>query len=291
MGLAKNEDYLDLNYPNVRAILIHEQIPIRVNGAIILGSVVGNDDNIMCNLITNHLNENHTNVFKCLNHENLPTQYAMLLLRLCALPKLNYILRTVRPSAITKLTEKFNQNILDTALNILKLQHVPESIMPRSTILQQLQLPYRHGGFGLNNVQTISHFAFLDSISQCLQLDFNTHKLFYTPSNTLAVALSTSIDFTIQHTRIDTHKHADVLPPSFELFMSHYHTRNPPAYIHSLQKLFTDEAHKQTSTALCNNFSNSVFHTARLKCITAQGATLWKSSIPTDSLSKLKNID
>ena len=45
------------------------------------------------------------------------------------------------------------------------------------------------------------------------------------------------------------------------------------------------------SKALCKNFENNVFHTARLKCITAIGSWNWKSGLPIDHLSKLSNID
>ena len=287
-----NNYFLDHHYPNVRPLLISNEIKIKINGAIILGSVVGNNDELMCNLLTQHISENHTNVFKCLNHNELPTQYAMLLLRMCALPKLNYILRTVRPSAIALLTRNFDKNVIDTALNVLKLCHVPPSIMSRENIIQQLRLPYKMGGFGLTNVLTTSHFAYIDSVARCLFLDNTTHKLFSHPSTLLTTQLQLSIDFSLNETKLSTHPvHKLLLPVTHHAFICHFSKHQISESVKSLQSTLTSEAHKQSNIALCEMYEGNDFNTARMKCITAKGACRWKSALPVENLCKLSNQD
>jgi len=246
----------------------------------------------MCKLLIEHLSENHNNAFTCLNHHDLPTQYAMLLLRMCALPKLNYILRTVPPSAISLLTKNFDGEVIKIALNVLKLNHVPESIMSRDIIIQQLRLPCRLGGFGLTSVQNISHYAYLDSLSHCLFLDNTTHKLFQHTPLSLNNAIQSSLDHTFITTNLDTHvDYKSLLPHTYTDFISKCKTTIIIFGKKSMQSCITYEAHKKSSIALRNYFEGNVFHTARLKCIIASGSSLWKSALPLDNLSKLSNID
>ena len=146
-------DALDLMFPFARDNLRSLGIPIRLNVASLLGSFVYRDDQCL----GDHLRTSVMpftrlrNALPVMKHERMPTQYAMLMLRYCLVPKLSYLIRTIRPSALEPVCQTFDNLIMDTAFDLLTLNDVPASSMPKSMMRDQLQLRCRMGGFGLTS--------------------------------------------------------------------------------------------------------------------------------------------
>ena len=94
----------------------------------------------------------------------MPVQVAFTLLRTCAIPLVNYWMRTTPPTASYKLAEEFDKLVLQTASNILALPS------PLSTAAKhQLNLPVKKGGFGLRSMMQLADVAWISAMGQAIQ--------------------------------------------------------------------------------------------------------------------------
>src|ERR1700722_14925484 len=66
----------------------------------ILGTMVGLDDKKIQTWILETVKSSQAQLFTSLLHEYLPVQCAMAVLRLCTVPKMTYLMRTVRPALL-----------------------------------------------------------------------------------------------------------------------------------------------------------------------------------------------
>jgi hypothetical protein len=87
----------------------------------------------------------------------------MLLLRMCGIPRMNYLTRTVRPSALVSAARHFDNAVRETALLKLKLNTLPD-VEQQSDAYNQLTLPIRLGGSGLTVMSDIMHTAYISSV-------------------------------------------------------------------------------------------------------------------------------
>src|SRR5208283_6119134 len=89
-----------------------------------------------------------------INHTNeLSVQNSMCMLRLCMVPKLMYLLRTVRPSAMRTIVDAFDAAVIKAAYTILQLHDITNSDM-KARVDAQLHASLRTGGFGLTRMST-----------------------------------------------------------------------------------------------------------------------------------------
>jgi hypothetical protein len=65
----------------------------------------------------------HNQLFATLLNSSLPVQPAMAILRLSALPKMGYLLRTIKPSITAKAAALFDAKVIETAIAKLRLPH------------------------------------------------------------------------------------------------------------------------------------------------------------------------
>jgi hypothetical protein len=91
----------------------------------------------------------------------LSAQSAMLLLRQCAVPQLNYLLRCTPPSCVREQAETFDRLLSQTAIAKLAVQEDELT----DTAARLLQTPLRYGGFGLTAAVRTSPAAYLGSLA------------------------------------------------------------------------------------------------------------------------------
>ena len=121
----------------------------------VLGSFIGPN----LHKISQHLQDNSDSLTLILQRLNdpqlqIPTQSAYLILRKCALPKINYLCRTLGPAAAT-VTDTFSRQILAT---MAKLGGCNKATAPLWT------LKLKHGGLGLLLPSTLLAPAYLSSL-------------------------------------------------------------------------------------------------------------------------------
>lgn len=263
---------------------IRERATICVDGACLLGSAVGRTDDILHRLLVQQIGTTHDDMFKRLLNRDLKIQSAMLLLRQCMIPKLNYILRTVRPSATARITAQFDSQALECSFNMLEMNRTKISETFKDQLIAQLRLPCKMSGFGLRSSAMVAPFAYLDSASRAVHLDHITNQLFTaSQSSSFRHAIDECISSVNEQC---SPKFADVkklIPESVNAFLHRYQRNEKDEnYIHYLQKVFTHEAEKQQFRALFSTFSSSEYHSARLLATSAKGASMWKTAVPVD---------
>ena len=125
-----------------------------------LGALVGSDD-VATSKWALEKAQSHDQLFAALLHPALPVQHAMGILRFCAIPRMNYLTRVVRPDLLRPACEYFDRKVFETALTKLGL---PSTLTDEAhTLLTQ---PIRLGGFGLRPMVRVSPAAYWSSVSQ-----------------------------------------------------------------------------------------------------------------------------
>jgi hypothetical protein len=130
-------------------------------GAVIAPDTAAEEEHVMKILL------NATEMFfKRLNSGKLSAQMAMLLLRSSGILKMNYLIRCMPPGSISGLTREFDNHIINSAAEILGLKpaEFEDDGKPYNT-RQKLQLPMRHGGWGLISTTLKSPVAYLASLA------------------------------------------------------------------------------------------------------------------------------
>ena len=290
---------------SVRGRLKQHKIPINVDAAFVLGSAIGiNGSKVKQELLKEFSFTSLEKTLHVLSHSQLPVQYAMLLLRLCIVPKLTYIMRTVPPTFLSEITHQFDQLITSTAAHLLRLLDVSEDDLPLKHLLTYFSLPCSYGGFGLTNTHLISKFAYLDSISRCISFDKNWLNMFE-PTPTPFVSKSILQALSIQYRFEGLNKY---LPNTVTDFLHKYTSHNPDPYgdlidedetlklRKSLQSKLSYAAYNKLHTQLVDNWkekdnSNTMFHLARMNSIRAPGASKWKTAVPCEQACRLNNSD
>jgi hypothetical protein len=138
-----------------------EGIEVVFDSADLLGSAVGATPHHIETCIQKSLLKINNELIDRITHTSMPAQHAMLLLRNCLLPRLNFVLRTVTPTAITEITRLFDTSLITACKTILQLHQ------SRMTPQQHIQLTLRcgQGGFGLTPTSITRFFAYLSSLA------------------------------------------------------------------------------------------------------------------------------
>jgi hypothetical protein len=121
--------------------------------------------------IKNHIRqvvENAQPLFDALAHPAMPKQIALLLLRLCGVPKVNYLSRTLPPRLLAQGAQTFDERVLETANHILNISPTHNDI-PLDT-KAQINMPLRFAGLGLRPATRSSKVAYWSSVAQAAPL-------------------------------------------------------------------------------------------------------------------------
>lgn len=95
--------------------------------------------------------------------DDMPIQTAMVLLRMCLAPAMNYYLRCIVPACIADEAAQFDRRVVEAAMAKLDLDESQRT--EQSTTLLQRKL--RDGGFALVPAVRTSPAAFLGSLAAC----------------------------------------------------------------------------------------------------------------------------
>lgn len=146
--------------------LSRHQIPIQDKCASVLGSVVGIDDTSIKQKLNNMVMK-QKDIFNAILCPQMPVQEAMHLLRVCCVPKMDYLIQTVRPSLVQEAAATFDAMMMDCAMRKLGLTSLSGRTMER--VRAQLEEPLKYGGLGLRSATGSMHNAWLSSHTRTVQ--------------------------------------------------------------------------------------------------------------------------
>ena len=126
------------------------RIPLLRGAVPLLGSMVGLDPVLRQESASKRV-QSMEPFFQALLHPLFTTQASILLLRVCALPKLNFTCRTLPSKLTLPACAAFDENVLGAAMTALRLN---KNSLPAEA-LSLLTLPLCHGGFGLRSMVAI----------------------------------------------------------------------------------------------------------------------------------------
>jgi hypothetical protein len=149
---------------DVLATLAERNITLHRDWLEVVGSVVGRDENAIRAGVTATLGSDDGTpaLFQRLQLDELSVQSALLVLRQCGVPQMNYALRCTPPPCIRLAATAFDELVIGAAQNKLRLQH--DEVEQRTT-QHLLRAPLRHGGFGLASARQTSPAAYLGSVA------------------------------------------------------------------------------------------------------------------------------
>jgi hypothetical protein len=98
--------------------------------------------------------------FDLIADDRLPVQHAMLLLRVCGIPKINFLSRSLPPRLTLNAMKVFDELVLRAALSKLGVSS------PSDSALKQLALPISRSGFGLRRFEITCFPAFWSATAQ-----------------------------------------------------------------------------------------------------------------------------
>ena len=133
-------------------------IPINSTAIKLLGTPMGRDTKAVAAMIVDIAKE-HEQLFLALN-TGMPPQEGTLILRLCALPRMQYLCRTVPPSIMEEALKLFDALVERTLLSCLEINKSSLSDVAQN----QLHLPIKLGGLGFRQQLQVSPGAFLASV-------------------------------------------------------------------------------------------------------------------------------
>ena len=226
----------------------------------------------------------------------MPLQTAMLLLRSCMVPALNYHLRCVAPLCIDDEARLFDQRMLTAAMDKLGLDEAERT--ERTATLLQRKL--RDGGWGLTSAVQASPAAFLGSLAAC-----TTEPSFapYCDADTplpASTQLHGWLDDSMQRVRRaaegDQYR-ADIeplLPATAGAFFAHYTTHDSTST--ALQRTLNAKANQSTLQAAVQRMKEQVRRGekdewAHHKAITADAAWGWKLVRPEAPDLRLSDVE
>ena len=140
-------------------------IQLHHNWVGVVGAVVGRDDAAVRTGMRDTLAAagNYDAFFRRVQLDDMPLQTAVLLLRHCMVPCMNYYLRCTAPSCIEDEARQFDERVMEATMNRLGLD---EGERHERTITL-LQRKLRDGGWGLTAAVRTSPAAYLGSLAAC----------------------------------------------------------------------------------------------------------------------------
>jgi hypothetical protein len=276
----------------VRTSLAHHNIEYHHDWIGVVGAVVGRDDDAIRRGIRHIMldNSGHAVFFDRLQLPELNIPTAMLLLRMCMVPSMNYLLRCTAPVCIEDEATRFDQRMLNAAMDKLEL---PDQERGENAI-GLLRSKLKYGGWGLTSAKATSPAAFLGSLAACA--DEATFIPLHTSSIPDSSQLHGWITDSVQRVRQAASDACDeILPPTADTFFSYYTRTNPPA-ADSLQSALHAKAISHQNGAAMKQLKQQSREgdkrpLAHRKAITAQAAWAWKMAVPLGPRVRLSDTE
>jgi hypothetical protein len=280
---------------NVLDTFAEHNITIHHDWMEVVGAVIGCDDESIQRGVREVFNsEGNDAFFNRLQSPDMPVQMTMLLLRQCAVPQMNYLLRCTPPPCIAALAGEYDETIVNSAWDKLEIRRSEVTDETRRILTMKLT----YGGFGMSPTLTTSPGAYLGSVAAA-----RTAKVFdaYTDPGDPPTPLpaTTQLHGWLQHS-IDkvmttTPPLKDSLPPSASSFFSFY-TNAKSSLSSSLQHIISMQATTFSYVASLElaremKKQDGGSKIAHMKAYSAPKASVWKSTTPTTKELQLTDVE
>jgi hypothetical protein len=231
----------------------------------LLGSYVGADDTTATAIVKDVV-ESCYPLLDALTHINMPSPFAMLLLRHCITSKVAYLTRVTRPEVTRMALLQLDKRILTTLATKL---HLPPPDALSTTTVSLIRLPVSLGGLGLASAADSAPAAFLASV--CLSLPHVTIQ----PQAPYAVSLARA------HATVLTPGTgvvaSDKLPSTVEALLTTY--SQPTPLVDGLQHHIQLQASKHIQRAILASYTSNAQRAALLSASAPHAGTP-STSIP-----------
>ena len=221
----------------------------------------------------------HDPMFELLKHHKLPTQVATLLLRVCGLPRVNFLTRAL-PVNVTELAmRRFDESVMSVLHTKLSLpQNLPDAAR------KQLTWPIRLGGRGLRSFERVrwaAHWGALALAASDLQR--------IVPEDPIARLASPTMQTIIQlHQTLRTQgavvRDKEFINDPMDFFTAY--SNQPPL---KLQRLITRDVEDKEFGSTVDR--SEVVDKARLKSVSRKYAGAWIMAVPTYGDLSMTDVD
>ena len=264
--------------------------------------VHGNDSSLGARLGINHTSladwvqpqvTDHVPVIEAISDPRLPTQVAMLIARVCILPKVNYLTRALPPIATKHAMADFDSRLERAIISRLQL---PNPLPDKANFI--LHQPIRNSGLGFRSMASIVEAAYWSSsvqsapivepiitnstrnrdTIQCVQ----ERTACFNVLQSLGAAVTPRPD--VPPTDVDWQP----LPHSPDLLASHYQGLDTSG-LH-LQRILTRSIEDVAFACFITSNRCTRLDRARIKACKAKGAGLWKTTVPTTQYLHLDDL-
>ena len=147
--------------PTTTDWLERNHVKLETRAAKVVGAPIGRDVAAM-QALAEECARRHDEFFRLLCHNSMPAQEALLLLRVCGLPRFSFMLRVTSQEVHLPASKVFDQKMRHTLLNILGLDAEDFT----SKMGARSRLPLSKGGFGLREQTFVSPFAVVSASAQ-----------------------------------------------------------------------------------------------------------------------------
>jgi hypothetical protein len=152
-----------------------------------LGGIIGFDTQVMVDWCLAQV-KLHDRLFSAIIHPSLPSQSALLILRMSALPRLDYLTRVLPPSVLNAAMVSFDAMVLQSVIRKLQL---PSPLSDEAQSL--LRLPIRMGGCGIRSLLSVAPAAYFGAMAIAAPFILNTINLFiHAPPEDASPSLSSA---------------------------------------------------------------------------------------------------
>ena len=273
-------------------------IQLHHNWVGVVGAVVGRDDAAVRTGMRDTLAAagNYDALFRRVQLDDMPLQTAVLLLRHCMMPCMNYYLRCTAPSCIEDEARQFDERVMEATMNKLGLD---EGERHERTITL-LQRKLRDGGWGLTAAVRTSPAAYLGSLAAC-----HTEPAFAPYRDTTPLPSSSLLHGWVED-GLKRVQHAapggayqttiePLLPLTASSFFTHYSTTDPSVTA-TLQRSLNAKANQHNVEAAVQQMKErsrrgEKREWAHHKAVTAQGAWGWRVVRPEEPRVRLSDVE
>jgi Reverse transcriptase (RNA-dependent DNA polymerase) len=252
----------------------------------VVGAIVGKDEAAIIDGVTRTFGDDagRTAFFRRVQSDALHFNSAMLLLRHCGVPQLNYLLRCMPPPCIAQQAATFDEQLLNAAalrLGVHNNDHL------NADTIYYMQAKLRHGGEGLTSAVRTSPAAYLGSLAAvATSLAFAPYTDGERPLESASLLFGW-IERSMHQVVESTPSLADTLPTHASAFFHHVTSpRSSTSTSTSLQRQLSSQAALHAHKVFLRRCwemrkVDGGAMLAHAKAVSAPRAWAWKNVIPT----------
>ena len=276
---------------SIRNALAEHNIQLHDEWMEVVGAVIGRDEQAIRAGVTATLgahDHGRDAFFYRLQLDVLTEHSCMNLLRQCAVPKMNYLLRCLPPPCVREEAKVFDELVLEAAKAKIGI-HGDEG---GETTTLGLQTRLRHGGFGMTSASETSPKAYLGSLAAVSGASaFERYSGDgYTPLPSESMLHGWITDSMKAVTDV-TPASSGELPESASSFFHHF-SKSSSSLQHMLSKLASEHSHEASvKRAHAMKKKDGGLAISLLRAISAPHAWAWKTVIPASKELELTSAE